>query len=361
MPSKINIHTEWGPLKEVIVGSIFNTSDHNVDLSFKVFFNDNIKDILLKKSISLQKKLSEERQEDLDNLADVLKGLGIKVHRPQKLHEVKEFKTPNFTEHTSPCDNPRDQVLILGNKIIETPCIWRKRYFENDLLKEIFYPFFLNGAPWICAPRPMMRDESYDLSYSKNNINIEEELKQNQNSNKFEIMFDAAQCLKFGRDILMNVSNKNHELGLQWLRSIIGDEYRIHPVHLCDHHIDGMLMPIAPNRLLINMGTMPQKISLLPKELQDWEMIQVDLACREQYETNLASTNIYTNVFPIAPNRIITFNESTSPDPLFAKKLEKNKIDFIHVRLRHSRLFGGGAHCATLDLYREEPLEDYFS
>src|SRR5690554_7121997 len=100
MPSKINIHTEWGPLKEVIVGSIFNTSDHNVDLSFKVFFNDNIKDILLKKSISLQKKLSEERKEDLDNLAKVLNGLGIKENGPKKLNKVKELKKPNSTNQT---------------------------------------------------------------------------------------------------------------------------------------------------------------------------------------------------------------------------------------------------------------------
>ena len=177
----------------------------------------------------------------------------------------------------------------------------------------------------------------------------------------FEIMFDAAQCLKFGRDILMNVSNQNHALGLRWLQALLGEQYRFHAVNLCDHHIDGMLMPIAPGRLLINSGTMPDKIDLLPPALKKWEMIQVNVACRENYLTNLASVNIYANVLPLGPNKIIIFNESNSPDKVFTDILDQHKIDYIHVRLRHSRLFGGGAHCATLDLRREEQLEDYFT
>jgi glycine amidinotransferase len=174
-------------------------------------------------------------------------------------------------------------------------------------------------------------------------------------------MFDAAQCLKFGRDILINVSNKNHELGLKWLRSFLGEHYRFHQVSLCDHHIDGMLMPIAPGRLLINSGTMPDKLHLLPSWLQEWEIIKVDVACRENYLTNLASVNIYANVLPVAPNKVIIFNETNEPDPDFVKILERHNIDFIHTRLRHSRLFGGGAHCATLDLIREETCGDFQS
>lgn len=361
MSSPVNVHTEWGPLKEVIVGSVFNLSPYNVDISFKVFFNDNVKDVLLKNSITLQSKLVQERQEDLDHLAKVLTDLKITVHRPEELKEVVSFKTPYFEDHTSPSDNPRDQVLIIGNKIIETPCIWRKRYFENDLLKKIFYQYFRAGSTWISAPRPMMKDLSYDLSYSKTNVNINQTEIQNQNPTEFEIMFDAAQCLKFGKDILINVSNENHRLGVKWLQGVVGSEYRLHTTELTDHHIDGMLMPIAPGKMLINCGTMPAKLDRLPKKFQSWEMIKVEVESVGDYKLNLASTNIYANVLPIAPNKIIVFNESETPDPVFSKILEKNKIEFIHVRLRHSRLFGGGAHCATLDMRRDETLEDYFS
>lgn len=355
---KVNVLTEWAPLKEVIVGSVFNQSSHNVDLSFKVFFNDNVKDIFLKKNIKLQQKLIEERQLDLDNLATTLKNLGIVVHRPQKLEVITEFQTPYFKDFTSPCDNPRDQVLILGDKIIETPCIWRKRYFENDQLKHIFYPFFEAGSAWISAPRPMMKDSSYDISRMKDNINISQ-TEREANEGLKEIMFDAAQCLKFGRDILVNVNSVNHELGLKWLKSVAGPDYRFHPITLCDHHIDGMLMPIAPGRLVINSGTMPSQIDKLPSFLQDWEMIRLDVEHKASYEFNLSSVNIYANVLPIAPNKVIIFHENKEPDPVLTSILTKHKIDFIHVQLRHSRLFGGGSHCATLDLIREEKLEDY--
>jgi len=355
---KVNVLTEWAPLKEVIVGSVFNQSSHNVDLSFKVFFNDNVKDVFLKNSIKLQQKLIEERQVDLDNLASLLSKLGISVHRPEKLEVISEFKTPYFQDFTSPCDNPRDQVLILGDKIIETPCIWRKRYFENDQLKHIFYPFFENGSPWISAPRPMMKDSSYDISRMKDNINITQSEKDQQGGLK-EIMFDAAQCIKFGRDILININSKNHELGLKWLKSIVGNDFRFHPITLCDHHIDGMLMPIAPGRLLINSGTMPSQLDKLPSFLKDWEIIRVDVEHKASYEFNLSSVNIYANVLPISPNKIIIFNEGETPDRVLTSILDKHKIDYIHTQLRHSRLFGGGAHCATLDLIRDEKLEDY--
>jgi glycine amidinotransferase len=78
----VNIYTEWAPLKEVIVGSVFNMSPHNIDLSFKLFFNNNIKDVFLKNSIVLQQKLIEERQQDLDDLATTLSSMGLIVHRP---------------------------------------------------------------------------------------------------------------------------------------------------------------------------------------------------------------------------------------------------------------------------------------
>lgn len=355
---KVNVFSEWAPLKEVIVGSVFNQSSHNVDLSFKVFFNDNVKDVFLKNSIKLQQKLIEERQVDLDNLALLLTSLGIKVHRPAKLEEISEFQTPYFKDFTSPCDNPRDQVLILGDKIIETPCIWRKRYFENDQLKHIFYPFFENGSTWISAPRPMMKDSSYDLSSMKDNINITQ-AEVDISSGLKEMMFDAAQCIKFGRDILININSLNHELGLKWLKSVAGDHFRFHPITLCDHHIDGMLMPIAPGRLLINSGTMPSQLAKLPSFLKDWEIIRVNVEHKASYEFNLSSVNIYANVLPISPNKVIIFNENQAPDRVLTSILEKNNIDYIHTQLRHSRLFGGGAHCATLDLIREEALEDY--
>lgn len=357
-----NIFTEWGPLKETIVGSVFNMTPHNIDLSFKLFFNDNIKDVFLKNSSVLQEKVISERQTDLDQLAETLKNLGVIVHRPDKLQTISKFKTTHFEDYHSPCDNPRDQVLVIGNKIIETPCIWRKRYFENDLLKTIFQKKSEEGADWIIAPRPLMKDESFDLEYARKSKNVNIDWNHYDKMEKsFEMMFDGAQCLKFGKDIIMNVANKNHEMGYTWLKSILGETFNIHKVSLCDHHIDSMLMPLAPGKLLINPESMLNQIEQLPLELQKWDRIIVPEKCLPSADHHLASANIYTNVLPLGNNTIMVFSESKSPDFELVKTLEKNRFEVVHVRLRHSRLFGGGAHCVTLDLNRDEKLEDYFS
>ena len=42
------------------------------------------------------------------------------------------------------------------------------------------------------------------------------------------------------------------------------------------------------------------------------------------------------------------------------KLLEKHGLDVIPLKLRHSKLMGGGFHCVTLDTRRKGHLERYF-
>ena len=49
----VNIHTEWGPLKEVIVGNIGKWTTIHPDFSFLLFFHENIKDALIQNSVDL--------------------------------------------------------------------------------------------------------------------------------------------------------------------------------------------------------------------------------------------------------------------------------------------------------------------
>lgn len=39
---KLNSHNEWAPLKEIIVGSAENYLSHERDLSFDIFFHENL-------------------------------------------------------------------------------------------------------------------------------------------------------------------------------------------------------------------------------------------------------------------------------------------------------------------------------
>jgi len=356
---KVNINTEWGKLNEVVVGTCYNISDINVDTSFQLFFLKNIEDKLIGNSIKLQRRMVEQRQEDLDDLANKLEELNILVHRPKKLELVKKFQTPNFEDVLCPVDNPRDQSLIVGNEIIETSCQWRRRYFENNLMKDIFYKYFRNGAKWTSAPRPIMSDDNFDFSNMPWEENAELRKKVNQEDN-LEIMFDGAQCMHFGKDILFNMSTKNHSLGADWLERHLDGKYNIHRVEITDHHIDGMFMPLRPGVLLINPLSMEGKIDLLPEKLQKWDILKVPFSHNEgDSDINLASANINVNVLPLSEKKVLLFSSTGEEDTAYAEMLSKNGFEPITVRLRHSRMFGGGLHCATLDMNREDECISY--
>jgi glycine amidinotransferase len=353
----VNVYTEWGKLKEAVVGSSVNYNIKKIDISFQLMYSYNLRNIKdVKEPI---KKYIEEREEDLSNLQILLEGLGVKVFRPEKLNEIKDFKTPNWAGVSRPVDNPRDQVLILGNEIIETSCMQRNRYFENDLLKSIFYKYFEEGSKWTCAPRPTLTDNSFDYSYSKM-INPNFYSNSSNKPESFEIIFDAAQCLKFGKDIVMNVSTKNHLLGAEWLRRHLDGRFRIHTVNITDNHIDSMFMPLRPGVLLINQETMPSMLHLLPEPLRKWDTLISPEKAKFEFAddaTFLASNNINVNILPIDEEHILV----NDYDLDLVKLLEKNKFIPIPIKLRHSQLFGGGIHCSTLDTVREEVQEDYFS
>lgn len=350
----VNSYTEWNPLQEVILGSHYNTTVGNLDVSMELLFHDNLQRMKKKHPnhfYSIKKEYIAEREEDTYELEKLLTSMGVIVHRPKAIEEVKHIKTPYWESVTKACDNPRDRVLIIGDRIIETPCCVRTRYYENDQLKPILYDYFHRGARWINSPQPTMKKQSFDYSYTgKEKRETFEEL---------ELMFDAAQCLRFGKDILFNVSNKNHEMGASWLARELGSEFRIHQVRITDNHLDGAMLPLKPGKLLVN-ERMKGKIEQLPQALQKWDVLYaVDKDKRKYKEDDLllASERIDVNVLSIDEERVVINEQATNTIRL----LEKHGFTPIPIRFRHSRIFAGGIHCVSLDIRRDETLEDYFS
>ena len=81
MKSKINSHNEWDTLKEVVVGSARQST-----VAAEYFDKKEIPENKKKKLIELTNKASpqwflDEVNEDLDNLANILKKFGAKVLR----------------------------------------------------------------------------------------------------------------------------------------------------------------------------------------------------------------------------------------------------------------------------------------
>ncbi len=355
----VNVWTEWGKLEEIIIGDPVGYHREKDDLVFRfIYENWDGKFREKNKKYVIHEQYIEERKEDLDNLQKLLEKRGIKVQRPKRVKNPKTIKTPYFESIEWGCDAPRDSILIVGNTIIETPPTNRKRYFEGLLFQDLFLDYFKRGARWISAPKPSLDESKLDFSYWQNNfgkpITPIEKLER-----IYEIAFDAANCLKFGKDIIMNVGTQNHEWGLYWLQRELGD-IRVHPIRLCDSHIDWQFMPLSPGALLYNGEQMHSKWNLLPPGLQKWKRIPImDEENQFDYPSShhqmSSSKGMDINILSLDSKTILIRDSAKKT----AERLYKEGYDPIPIKLRHSELFGNGIHCCSIDVRRNEKMEDY--
>lgn len=359
--SVVNSHNEWDPLEEVIVGAGIPETLPAVDLTFKMFFHDNIQ-FANERIINHQidKRYIAEHNEDLEAFADLLTSLGVCVRRPKTPNIIQKVKTPNWSSAVYPSLNVRDLSIVIGNEIIETPVSCRWRYYETDYLKHLFLEYFNAGAKWTSAPRPLLTDYSFDMSHilQANDGQIDQLVRHTSPMDCGpEIMFDAANIMRFGQHLLFNASSLNMKLGVQWLHRHLGEHYKIWECNITDNHIDSCILPLRPGLCLV---THPDICDQLPLELQSWDMILVEPIDREREVKNglrLASTKIELNVFSVSQELIICHPEY---ERILNKKLKPYGITAIGSHMRHCELFSGAHHCTTLDVRRRGQLENYF-
>jgi glycine amidinotransferase len=380
---KLNSFDEWSQLREVIVGSALNYTSHTRELSFDLFFHDNIartewfyprletagsptaaKGNNIK--LPIKQRYVDELNEDVEGIVQALQSLGVKTHRPMDLNEnTTDVQTPAWSAAVVPPLNVRDIALIIGDEIIETAPMIRSRYFETQFLKPIFSDYFKRGAKWTLMPRPWMTDASFDLSYANSTAGGPTEPihdpKKAPYDVGFEMMFDGAQCMRLGRDIIANISTENHAMACDWLERHLEGRFRIHRIYrLSDSHIDSMVLALRPGTLLVRSKEVRE---FLPEKLRKWDMIVAPLPKTNSFpqysDTDLVLTSPYIdlNVFSVNPETVLV-NDAC---PELIRTLEHNKFSVVPVRHRHRRLFGGGFHCFTLDTVRDGGIEDYLS
>jgi glycine amidinotransferase len=381
---KLNSYDEWSALKEVILGSATNYISHERELSFDLFFHDHVN-----RSEWAYPRLSsredreptgapsstraainqiyvDELNEDLDGMEKALTGFGVKVLRPLDLAEQTcDVTTLDWSAAVVPPLNIRDNTIILGDEILETAPMVRSRYFETRFLQTIFMDYFRQGCRWSTMPRPIMTDCSFDPSYAQSTLGGPTEPVGDPQLSPydvgFEIMIDGAQCLRLGRDVIVNVSTANHQLGLDWLQAHFGDRFRFHRIdRLSDSHIDSMLLALRPGTLLIRHEGVRD---YLPEKLRSWDWIvapapnENNFPIYDRDDLLLTSPYIDLNVLSIDEETVMVNNAC----PELATELERHGFTAVPVRHRHRRLFGGGFHCFTLDTVRTGGLEDYLA
>ena len=291
-------------------------------------------------------RVVEEAQEDLDAFAEALEGAGVTVRRPAPTDHAKRFGTPDWASDGQYNYCPRDVLLTIGDTVIESPMALRSRYFETFAYKEILSEYFESGANWIAAPNPRLPDDMWNVRPQSGSI-----------LNDLEPIFDAANVLRVGRDVLYLLSCSGNMLGLRWLRRVLGDGYRIHPISgvYDGTHLDTTIALVRPGLVVLNPERMrPDQV---PALFQSWDVIWCPPMVDTGWVGPFPRASIWQgmNFIMINPELAVVNELQTA----LIKELERRGVDVIPLAMRHARTLCGGFHCVSLDVRRAGPLEDY--
>ena len=340
---------EWDQLEEVIVGNPlrarFPTADRSTQLA--EFPDRSLEEIPQGR---FPQRIIEETEEDLNAFVAVLEDLGITVKRPDTWPHEAKFSTIHWESEGYYNYCPRDIMLVIGDQIIETPNVIRSRAQESFSYRTMMVDYLKSGAKWYSAPKPMLLDSLFEVDLDK------------PTPRNDEPAFDAANVLRLGRDLIYLVSGTGNELGGQWLQTILGDEFRVHFMKdvYYGSHIDSTFVALRPGLILCNPGRIND--DTLPEILKQWEVIySPPMENTGQYDADYLSKSIGSkwidmNLFSINPNLVVVDQHQTA----LIKLLEKQGLDVIRLKLRHSKMLGGGYHCITLDIRRRGTLQRYF-
>lgn len=345
--SLVNSFNEWDPLEEVIVGRAHKAQIPSPDPGLFAV------DYLHRGSMEAipsgvyDARVIEETEEDLEKLVETLEKLGVRVRRPDMTDHSQRFRTPDWESDGQYNYCPRDLILVLGDTLIETPMIFRSRFFESLAYKDLLLEYFDSGAKWLSAPKPRLLADVYRTKRPAGTPAITD----------VEPLFDAANVLRLGKDLLFLVSDSGNHKGARWLKDMVGDRYRVHVLdnHYSGVHLDSTLALIRPGLVVVNAERVNP--SNLPEVFRNWEVLYFDEIIDTKYDDAevLSSKWIGMNILMVNPKLAIVDAAQT---PLI-RLLESRGVEVCPMHLRHGRTLGGGFHCVTLDVRRSGGLEDY--
>lgn len=344
--SLVNVHDEWSPLEEVIVGTAIGARVPIADRGLLAIEYAQCGHVDNIPSGPMPQRVLEETEVELEALCEELSHLGVTVRRPDRRDLSAFVSTPDWRSDGFYDYCPRDVLLSVGTTVIEAPMVLRSRFLEASAYRTHLLEYLASGAKWFSAPKPQLRDDMYDP-----------DAPMGRRLRNHEPAFDAANIVRLGTDILYLVSDSGNELGWRWLQATLGDDYRVHPCRdvYASTHVDSTIVPLRPGLVLLN----PARVNdaNMPVLFRDWD----HLWCPDLVDTGYvgehprASVWIGMNLLVLRPDLVVADNRQ----PMLIRELERHGIDVLPLRLTHARTLGGGFHCVSLDVRRRGPLETY--
>jgi scyllo-inosamine-4-phosphate amidinotransferase 1 len=298
---------EWDPLRRIVVG---DASYANWPHNDPVFKEEGEKTLWKETPLPrgpVPQHIIDESNEDLQTLADTLTNLGVEVIRPDFM---------NFQIHEGLYNYcPRDRLIVYGNKIVDPAMMYPCRDMEYQCYHNI-----LNDAEKIIH---MPRSAG--------------------------MILDAANVLRINDKMLFLESASGNRAAYNWLC----DQFPDVEIELCNFyagvHIDSTITILREGLVLFNASRV--NINNVPAVFNGWDKIWIDeVVSQDFYQYPYASKWIALNMLVVDPHTVIVDKAQTN----LIHKLEHDyRFQVIPLELRHSRTLGGGFHCVTLDLHRE--------
>lgn len=369
--TKVNAWNEWDPLKHVIVGRVEGTMvpapepgmvRHLPEVGFPAGEWGPLPD-----------EQVEKGKVQIEAFAAMLEERGIRVDRPTPFDFSQKVQTPDW-EHDSMFGSmpPRDVLVTVGNEILEATMTVRSRWYEYLVYRPLLEQYFKEDPNfvWEAAPKPRLTDESYEQGYwQKFHFEWDEEVKEKRMLERKwwttdkEPLFDAADIIRFGKDIFVQASAVTNALGISWLKRHFEPKgIRVHEVAFDGYHdpwhIDTTVFAPRPGLLMQN----PIQKPLVPEffelfKINGWEIVETEKYSRSEF-------NPYCFCGPWLANNSLSIDPETicieAAEFRLMDQMDKLGFDVIPVDFHDVSPFGGGLHCATVEIFREGDCEDYF-
>ena len=379
---KLTSNNEWDPLQAVIVGAVDNFHP-GVEFASRVPLATLRHAVELASSAFPQWYL-DEVAEDLEGMCDIFRTAGVQVLRPSWPSQGADFDTPDWSASGFDIYNVRDLHIVFGDTLVTSAPSARFRLFESYALQGLFYThFFEQGLRWISAPLPKLRGKFlHAINAPRNDLEAREDQLHRQLSgglgevfhrlDEDEIIFDAANIIRLGEDVLFLVSSTGNRKAAQWLQGVLGSGYRVVVTEAYrSSHLDSTILPLKPGTVLLNGARVSEATT--PDVLKPWKkLFFTDVAPVPQDEVDFHRTHrlpIYRqlqelgaesaighmsspwaglNLFSLDDRTVLVHDRQTE----MIKTLEREGFTVVPVRMRHCYTMLGGLHCTTLDVVR---------
>lgn len=318
--SEAGVEHEWGRLRKAIVG--IAPRDGFVVMGWAPYlrwlkpeWQALVREHGGQRLCEIDPDAAEQMEREVDGFARTLAQHGVDVHRPEVLR-------PPESEYLAPREEggqlyPRDPILVVGKRVIELPMRIPCRRREVFALRSILRQLAAQGFEWVSAPTPSPaepRDE--------------------------DLFLEGGDVLLDGAQIYVGISGcATTERGIEWLQSILGGNYEVHPVRLKPDvlHLDCVMGLVRPGLGIV----CPEELDgPLPEPLERYDFIEVS---REE------ASRLATNGCPLDHNRLLV----AEGNERVAEELGHHGVEVIPVPYDAPVALGGALRCSHHPIWRE--------